>query len=330
MATTNTTAKGLAPPRSRRLAGALAVGVLAAAGSLAPTLAAGASPVRHPGHRGARRPAFPVAVATRYGRVRVARRPRRIVSLSPTATEMLFAIGAGHEVVAVDNDSDYPRKAPRTKLSGYTPNVEAIAGYRPDLVVISYNPKPPGLVHALRALHIPVLYLPAAKDLRQSYAELVELGKVTGTRPGARHVVARMRRRVAHLVADVHRHSPPLTYFYELGPTLYTATGDTFIGSVLSLAGLKDITGASVHGDDYPQLSTEAVLAADPTFVLTADGASPASVAKRPGWSALSAVRHHRVVELDPDVASRWGPRIVDLLARVVHLVDAVPAAKAS
>jgi iron complex transport system substrate-binding protein len=262
--------------------------------------------------------------------VRVASRPDRIVSLSPTTTEMLFAIGAGHQVVAVDNDSNYPAGVPRTTLSGYTPNVEAIAGYRPDLVVISYNPNPPNLVHALGVLHIPVLYLPASANLAQTYAQLVELGKVTGTRAGAGRVVAGMRTEVARLVAEVHRHRPPLTYFFELDPTLYTATGDTFIGSVLALAGLRDITGPSVHGSDYPQLSAEAVLRANPTFIFLADGASVPSVARRPGWSALQAVRDHRATPLDPDVASRWGPRIVDLLAKVVRVADGVPAKKAA
>jgi iron complex transport system substrate-binding protein len=123
---------------------------------------------------------FPVSVGTPFGPVTLQRRPERVVSLSPTATEMLFAIGAGRQVVAVDNDSDYPPNAPRTKLSGYTPNVEAIAGYKPDLVVISYNPTPPNLVASLKVLHIPALYLPAAADLSQTYAELTELGKLTG------------------------------------------------------------------------------------------------------------------------------------------------------
>lgn len=320
----------------RRLAAMLATLALGGLGALQPVLGAGGATLR--AHHGAAtrqrargaaaatHPAFPVSVATPFGRLRVARRPHRVISLSPTATEMLFAIGAGHQVVAVDNDSNYPKDAPRTKLSGYTPNVQAIAAYHPDLVVISYNPTPPNLVHALRVLHIPVLYLPAARDLAQSYAEIQELGKVTGTRAKADRVVSSMRARVARLVHEVHHRARHLSYFYELGPTLYTATGDTFIGSVLSLAGLRDITGPSVHGDNYPQLSAEAVLHANPTFVLLADGASPASVAARPGWSALSAVRAHRVVRLDPDIASRWGPRIVDLLARIVHLVDNVPA----
>ena len=93
---------------------------------------------------------FPVTIVTPAGKVTVARRPTRIVSLSPTATESLFAIGAGAQVIAVDDQSDYPKTAPKTTLSGFTPNVEAIAEYRPDLVVIAYDPK--GLSGALRRL----------------------------------------------------------------------------------------------------------------------------------------------------------------------------------
>lgn len=320
--------------RRRIRATALAAGLVAAIlGAGAPLAQASAVPAtraagathRHATRHGHRTRAFPVSVATPFGRLRLAKRPDRVISLSPTATEMLFAIGAGKQVVAVDNDSNYPARAPRTSLSGYTPNLEAIAGYHPDLVVISYNPTPPNLVRSLRLLHIPVLYLPAAADLAQTYAELHQLGAVTGERARADRLVAQMRARVARLVAEVRHRSTPLTYFYEVGYNpLYTATGHTFIGSVLALAGLKDVTGPSVKGSDYPEYSPEAVLKANPTFVFLADGpaVTVASVAKRPGWSALSAVRHHRVIALDPDVASRWGPRIVDLLARVVHLVN--------
>src|SRR5437868_1028071 len=102
--------------------------------------------------------AFPVSVRAANGTVRVPTRPERIVSLSPTATEMLFAIGAGPQVVAVDDQSNYPAQAPVTKLSGYTPNAEAIASYKPDLVVVSGNPS--GLVTALGKLHIPTLLQP--------------------------------------------------------------------------------------------------------------------------------------------------------------------------
>ena len=118
----------------------------------------------------------------------VSKRPSRIVSLSPTATETLFAIGAGGQVVAVDDQSDYPRTAPRTTLSGYTPNVEAIAGYRPDLVVISFDPK--GLSEALGRLGIPVVFHNAAATLPGAYQQIRQLGKVTGHATESNRLVA--------------------------------------------------------------------------------------------------------------------------------------------
>ncbi|MDA8291817.1 MAG: ABC transporter substrate-binding protein, partial [Actinomycetota bacterium] len=263
------------------------------------------------------------------GTVVVRTRPTRIVSLSPTVTEMLFAIGAGPQVVAVDNDSSYPKSAPRTSLSGYTPNVEAIARYRPDLVVISYDPTHPDLVAALRLLGIPTLYVPAASDLAQTYGEIATLGRVTGRVAAAGTEITGMRREIASLVRTVSRRAHPLTYFYEVGTApLYTATGDTFIGSVLALAGLRNVAGASVAGNDYPQFSSEVVVKDDPAFVFVADGTPVRAVVARPAWSTIAAVRDHRVVELDPDVASRWGPRIVDLLREVVAAVDAVPLSR--
>ena len=121
---------------------------------------------------------FPATITVSNGQVTIQKRPSRIVSLSATATETLFAIGAGKQVIAVDDQSDYPRTAPRTTLSGFTPNVEAIAGYRPDLVVISYDPK--GLSEALGKLGIPVVHQDAAATLPGAYQQIRQLGKITG------------------------------------------------------------------------------------------------------------------------------------------------------
>ena len=104
--------------------------------------------------------------------------PTRIVSLSPTATEDLFAIGAGKQVVAVDNQSNYPSNAPLTKLSGYTPNAEAVAAYNPDLVVVSFDGN--HIVEALGKLKIPVLVEPTASTLAQAYTQIEQLGTATG------------------------------------------------------------------------------------------------------------------------------------------------------
>ena len=253
--------------------------------------------------------------------------PRRIVSLSPTATETLFAIGAGKQVVAVDDQSDYPAQAPHTKLSGFTPNVEAIAGYRPDLVVVSYDPG--GLVSGLRGLGIPVLVQDAAKDFAGMYAEIAQLGRVTGHVAEATALVARMKRQIASLVAKNTRRARGLTVYHELGPDLYSVTSKTFIGRVYSLFGLKNIADAADStGSGYPKLSAEYVVSQSPDVVVLADihccEQSPRTVAARPGWSNVSAVRSGTIVRVDDSIASRWGPRVVNFVraiaAALAHL----------
>jgi iron complex transport system substrate-binding protein len=246
--------------------------------------------------------------------------PHRIISLSPTATESLFAIGAGRQVIAVDNDSDYPKLAPRTSLSGFTPNVEAIAGYKPDLVVISYDPN--GLAGTLRRLGIRVLEQDAAKTLADAYAEIEQLGRVTGHNKEAVALVDRMKARIGELVAGGSRRARGLTVYHELEPDLYSATSKTFIGRIYALFGLKNIADAAdTTGSGYPQLSAEYVVSQSPDVIVLADirccGATPRSVAARPGWSGIAAVRTGTIVRVDDSIASRWGPRIVDFVRAV-------------
>src|SRR6266545_1939744 len=228
--------------------------------------------------------AFPVTVAATNGPVSIEHRPLRIVSLSPTATEMLFAIDAGSQVVAVDDDSTYPPQAPMTKLSGFQPNVEATAKYTPDLVVISNDTG--NLTKSLQALSIPVLLEPAAASLDDTKSQIQQL------------------------VASEPTFSHPLTYYHELDQTYYTATSKTFIGKVYSLLGLKNIADqAKGATSGYPQLSAEYIIKANPDVILLADtkccGQSLKTVSKRPGWDEVTAVRWGVVVALDDDVASR-------------------------
>jgi iron complex transport system substrate-binding protein len=244
--------------------------------------------------------------------------PRRIVSLSPTATESLFAIGAGKQVVAVDDQSDYPKQAPRTSLSGYTPNVEAIAGYRPDLVILSGDAN--DVVGGLRKLGIRVLLQPAATNLAEAYGEIVQLGAVTGHKRSAAALVRRMRKSITKVArAAPKRH---LSVYHELDPTYYSATSKTFIGRIYKLFGLSNIADAAdSSGSGYPQLSGEYIVSANPGLIVLADtrccGQSAATVASRAGWSGIAAVRNHRVLSIDDSVASRWGPRIVDFVRAV-------------
>jgi iron complex transport system substrate-binding protein len=244
--------------------------------------------------------------------------PHRIVSLSATATESLFAIGAGPQVVAVDDQSDYPKQAPRTKLSGFTPNVEAIAGYKPDLVIVAYDPN--GLAATLRGLGIRVLVQDAAKNLTGAYTQILALGRVTGRLPAATRLVNRMKTQIAALVAKATPRARGLTVFHELGPDLYSATSSTFIGRVYQLFGLMNIADAADSGG-YPKLSAEYVVSRSPDIVVLADikccAQTAQTVAARPGWKNVAAVRTGTIVRIDDSLASRWGPRIVNFVRAI-------------
>jgi iron complex transport system substrate-binding protein len=257
---------------------------------------------------------YPVTITTPAGKVTLSKKPRRIVSLSTTATESLFAIGAGPQVVAVDEQSDYPKSAPKTTLSGFTPNVEAIAAYRPDLVVIAYDPK--GLSDALRKLGIPVVHHDGAKTLKGAYQQIRQLGKMTDHQEEAGTVVGRMQKQIAAILKASKSRAAGLTVYHELGPDYYSATSQTFIGRVYAQFGLKNIADAADSaGFGYPQLSSEYIVKSSPDLIVLADsvccGQTAGKVAARPGWSTIAAVKTGSVVRIDDSVASRWGPRLV-------------------
>lgn len=255
----------------------------------------------------------PVTVEAANGSVRIPARPQRIVSLSTVATEILFAIGSGDQVVAVDRSSDYPVDAPRTALSGLSPNAEAIARFRPDLVFVSDDR---GIVATLERLGIPVVHEPAARNLDETYAQIRRAGWATGHVREAAAVIKSMRSEIRRLLAAAPKQSPAPTVFHELSPDLYTATSKTFIGQVYELFGFDNIADAAdTAGSGYPQLSAEYVLSTDPDLIVLADtkccGQTARTVAARPGWGDLTAVERGRVVPVDDSIASRWGPRIV-------------------
>jgi iron complex transport system substrate-binding protein len=268
---------------------------------------------------------FPVTVEAANGEVVVEAQPTQIVSLSSTATETLFAIGAGEQVVAVDDQSDFPAEAPVTELSGFEPNVEAIAEYRPDLVLAS-GEGPSELTDGLDRLGVPVIVQSAATDLNDGYQQIEAIGAATGHGDGAAALVADMQDRIAKVTADLPD-GPQLSVFHELGPDLYTASSDTFIGQIYAELGLANIAdeAAEQAGTPYPQVSVEYLLSADPDLVILADdqccGVTVEQAAERPGWDALNAVQNGGVVVIDEDIASRWGPRVPDFVEAVADAI---------
>jgi iron complex transport system substrate-binding protein len=270
---------------------------------------------------------FPVTV----GSVTLPKRPERIVSLSPTTTEMLFAIDAGRQVVAVDDQSNYPPDAPKTTLSGFKPSAEAIAAKNPDLVVLSDNIDK--IMEQLTKLKVPVFQAPAAKRLDDTYTEIGQLGTLTGHQTESAALTDRIKADITKVVQALPPRAKPLSYYYELDPTFYSVTSKTFIGSIFGLFGMTNV--ADVADPDgskggYPQLSQESLLRADPDMIFLADSKcckqSAASVKARKGWSGITAVKTGQIVALDDDIASRWGPRVVDLVRSVADAVAKVPA----
>lgn len=269
---------------------------------------------------------FPVSVVSgpmgADSEITIGAEPASIVSLSPTATEMLWAVGAGDQVVAVDDQSDYPEDVPVTELSGYEPNVEAILEKEPDLVLTESDQG--DLVAGLKKARVPTLILPSAADLEESYDEIERVGAATGHQEKAADVVAEMRTDIEEALADAPD-ARGLTYFHELTPDLYTASGSTFIGEIYGLFGLENVADEADKGDEYPQLSGEYVVSADPDLVFLADGecceVAAADVDERPGWAKVDAVEDEQVHVVNEDIVSRWGPRVVDFVKLISEIL---------
>jgi len=240
--------------------------------------------------------------------------PSCVVSLSPTATETLYAIGAGPEVQAVDTDSDYPTTGlPKKRINGLNPSVEAIIGIcktssahpstKPDLVVISYDAN--DVMEKLTALGIKVINQEPPSNLAGALSQIEQLGTLTGHAKSA----------------------DALTAYYELTTDFYSLTSSTFVGSLLKELGVVNIADPKNTTADagYPQLSAEYIVSANPKMIFLADTisgkASTSSVAKRPGFSKVAAVEDHEVIGLNDDIASRWGPRLSLLMNQITAAV---------
>ncbi|HVA70380.1 MAG TPA: ABC transporter substrate-binding protein [Acidimicrobiales bacterium] len=268
--------------------------------------------------------------------------PSCVVSLSPAATETLFAIGAGSQVQAVDTDSNYPKTGlPAKRINALNPSVESIVGLcktttahpsaKPDLVIISYNANK--IQQKLTALGIKVVLQGAPTTLSGAYQEINQLGRLTGHASKAASIVASLKVTIAKDVASIPAHpTKVVTVYYELDPTYYSLASNTFVGSMLKSLGVVNIADAKSTSADagYPQLSAEYIVSANPKLIFLADTicchVTKAVVAKRSGFANVSAVVHHHVVGLSDDIASRWGPRLGILMNDLTAGVKSVLA----
>ncbi len=252
--------------------------------------------------------------------------PSHIVSLSATATEMLFAMGAGDQVVAVDSYSDFPAEAPTTDLSGFEPSLEAIIGYEPDLVILSFDPGE--IVSGLEQAGVPSLLLPTAATLDDMYAQIADLGVATGQIDGAAALNASIQADLA-AISESATADAGVRVYHELDQTFYSASSGSFIGQIYTMLGATNIADeADTDGYGYPQLAPEYILQADPTLIVITDqgGYTVDDVSARPGWDAITAVSSGNVLVVDADIASRWGPRVVDFAQVIADQLALVPA----
>jgi iron complex transport system substrate-binding protein len=241
---------------------------------------------------------------------------------------MLYGIDAGDCVVAVDSLSTYPAVAADklTDISAYEPSAEVILAYEPTHVLISYDP---GIVDQLKAADPDIVIWTgdAATSLDGVYSQITELGEVTGKQSQAQALIASMKERIAKATEGI-RAPEGTSVFYELDDTLYSMTSNTFVGTLMAPFGVTNVADGVEAGNDYPQLNAEAIIAANPTVIFLADtkccGQSAATVSARPGWSTIAAVQNGNIVELDDDIASRWGPRVVDLVEQFAAAISAL------
>lgn len=253
--------------------------------------------------------------------VTIPAQPKRIISLSPGMTETLFAIGAGPQVVATDQFSDYPEAAKRTEKLDYSrPDPEKLVALQPDLVFLATRQQ--GFVDHLRSLNLRVLFL-AEPDSLEGVLEQIRLaGRVTGHGSEAERLVLDMQQRIDRVKERVGSLSQGPRVFIELDATGYTVAPHSFIGSMVTVLKAQNIAeGAQAP---FPQLSREAIVERNPEVIILLDanyGETPEKVRARPGWGNIAAVRSGRIYPLDGDIVSRPGPRVVEGLEQMAKLL---------
>ncbi|HLO31277.1 MAG TPA: cobalamin-binding protein [Anaerolineales bacterium] len=254
--------------------------------------------------------------------------PQRIVSLAPSNTEILFAIGAGDQVVGRDQFSDYPEAAKKVTDIGSAfeaLNTELIVSLKPDLVIAA-EINTPEQVKALEDLGITVYYLNNPHTLEEMYGNLDLVAQLTGHQAETATLIESLKKRVAAVDEKIAPINSRPSVFYELDSTdpakPYTSGKDTFITLLIDRAGGHNI---AAELESYPQMSLEQIVAANPNFIILGDatlgGVTPEMVATRPGWENLAAVKNGKVVTFDDNLVSRPGPRLVDGLEQLAKLL---------
>ncbi|HEU0292952.1 MAG TPA: cobalamin-binding protein [Anaerolineales bacterium] len=252
---------------------------------------------------------------------------QRVVSLAPSNTEILFAVGAGSQVVGREEFSDYPEAAKNVTSIGpafEALNTELIVSLKPDLVLAA-GINSPEQVKTLEDLGLTVYYLSNPHTLEEMYDNLNIVAQLTGHEAETATLIESLKQRVAAVDEKMAPSSSRVSVFYELDSTdpakPFTAGKGTFITLLIERAGGHNI---AADLDDYPQMSLEQIVAADPAMIILGDsmwGITPEMVAARPGWENLNAVKNGQVVPFDDNLVSRPGPRLVDGLEQLAKLL---------
>ena len=257
-------------------------------------------------------------------RVTVAHPPRRIVSLAPNLTEIVFALDEGIRLAGVTSYCDYPPAAREKEKVGDTiqPNLEKIISLKPDLVLVSTSSQLERMTSRLDQLSIPV-YVTDPRTVREVVSSIRALGKVIGAEEKATALADAMERRISKVeeqVRDLPR--PRILYVLQIGP-LITVGSRTFINDLLTLAGGDSISASETA--DYPQFSLETVIARAPEVIVAPTshgGVGPSDDELAKTFASTPAIRKQRIARVNPDLVTRPGPRIVEGLeglARDLH-----------
>jgi iron complex transport system substrate-binding protein len=271
---------------------------------------------------------YPLALKDDLGReVKIAAKPVRIVSLAPSITEVLFAVGAGPQVVGLTKYCNYPPDAAQGReivggFSAKSLSVEKIISLKPDLVVAGGATHKP-ISEALEAAGVAVFNL-EPKDFAGVYADILTAGALTDNRAQAEKVVAGMKARiekVAAAAAGIPQDQRAKVFYEVWDEPLMTAGPGTFIGQVIQIAG-----GVNIYADvkeQYPVVSTETVVERNPDVILGpsshGEGMTGEKIGARAGWKGIKAVQNGRVVIIDGDIISRASPRLADALEAVAR-----------
>ena len=245
--------------------------------------------------------------------------PKRIISLSPSITEILFEIGSGNQVIAVDNLSNYPNEAPITDISAYDPNVEAISLLNPDLVILSYNIK--NLKAALKKIGIETIYLPAPLNFEDILDQIDYLGLQTGNEDKAKKLISKMKNRMKTL-QKLRENEKATKIYHEIDPNYYSPSKFSFIGDIYQKLNYKNVADkADISNLGYPKLSPELIISENPDLIILPgkDNKYVEKVKLRPGWGYIEAVKKNNFLLTNNDIASRWGPRILNFASILVE-----------